>query len=120
MSLLDKTLNAITGSNIKTIKVDAKQLASIINEAFILKTSSRAERDAIEKTIKGGGLLPSELDSIDHLFHLYVGGFHQGLTKHRTVWVQNFVTEEVYEWSGFSLGEIKKEVSAYLVQASIH
>lgn len=120
MSIGDKILNTLTGSNIKTQQVSAKQLAAIINETFIKQTSTREQRDEIEKTVKGSMMFIKELDSLDGKYHLWVSYFERGLAHHRCVWVKNYITEEVFEWNGFALSELCNEVAPYLVNASLN
>lgn len=53
MSLSDKIINGIMGTNIRTIKVSVEQLAQIVNETIIAATTNEEELRAIEKAIKG-------------------------------------------------------------------
>lgn len=116
MSLSDNIWNGLTGSNIHTIKVSAEQLASIINDVFIVKATSREEKDAIEKVIRGSKLFERKLYSADGKFVLFISHFQRGLTQHRFAFVKNFKTEEVYEWKGLNLGPLRRAVEPYLLQ----
>ena len=51
MSLSDKIINGIMGTNIRTIKVSVEQLAQIVNETIIAATTNEEELRAIEKAI---------------------------------------------------------------------
>ena len=117
MGLEDKVLNAVTGRNMKTVKVSADQLAAIINDTFIQKISSQQERDKLENVLKGRRYWYSEMNSPDGKFELYISEFHRGLTRHRFAWVHNIETDEYFEWKGFSLGTLKKAIRPYLLQA---
>ena len=119
MGLEDKILNAVTGRNIKTVKVDAGQLAAIINDTFIQKMGSYRERDEIQKVLKGSLFRFKEINSPDGKFQLLVSDFRRGLTRHRFAWVHNIETDEYFEWNGFSLGILKKAVQPYLLQAAV-
>lgn len=119
MGLGDKILNAVTGRNMKTVKVDTGHLAAIINDTFIQKTSSRQERDELENVLKGSQFRPKKMNSPDGKFELYVSEFQSGLTEHRFAWVHNIETDEFFEWNGFSLGTLKKAVQPYLLQAAV-
>ena len=120
MSLGDKILNSVFGTNIHTTKVSAEQLAAIINDAFIRNATSREELDKIERTVRGSKLIFRRMDSEDGRFHLYVSYFERGLTQHRYVFVKNYETEEVFEWGGLNLGPLKRAVKPYLLQARIN
>ena len=52
MSLSDKIINGIMGTNIRTIKVSVEQLAQIVNETIIAATTNEEELRAIEKQLK--------------------------------------------------------------------
>ena len=111
MGLGDSLLNSVFGTNIRTIKVSTEQLAEIIDEKFIKPAVTKSELDKIEDTIKGNITpFPKEMDSMDNKFHLYVSGFQRGLTTHRTVWVKNVESQEVFEWKGYTLGSLKDNV----------
>ena len=43
MSLSDKIINGIMGTNIRTIKVSVEQLAQIVNETIIAATTNEEE-----------------------------------------------------------------------------
>ena len=99
MSLSDSLLNAVTGSNISTHKVSVGNLAEIINQTF-LQNAERCEIDKVERAIRGKIFGYTDIESPDGKFHLHVSFFMRGLTKHRTVWVKNYETEDIWEWSG--------------------
>lgn len=119
MSLSDSIMNKLTGGNIRTIKVNASQLASIINDTFITKARTREEKDEIEKIVRGSKLLDRRLESADGRFCLFVSGFRRGtiFSGHRWAFVKNYETEEVFEWHGFSLGSFRRAVEPYLLNA---
>lgn len=108
----DSILSATTG--IKTIHVQADQLANIIDETFIQPASGKAFLDQVHETIKGSKLFPKELESEDGKYRLYVSMFERGLTEHRTVWVKAYETNHVFEWNGYTLGPVKEAVEGKL------
>lgn len=120
MSLGDSIVNSVFGTNIHTIKVNAGQLAAVINDAFIRKATNREELDKIERTVRGSKLMFHRMDSEDGKFHLHVSYFERGLTEHRYVFVKNYETEEVFEWRGLSLSPLKKAVEPYLLHARMN
>lgn len=113
MSLSDSLLNAVTGSNIPTHKVSVGNLAEIINQTF-LQNAERYEIDKVERAIRGKIFGYTDIESPDGKFHLHVSFFMRGLTKHRTVWVKNYETEDIWEWSGFSLSPLKRAMQYHL------
>ena len=120
MSLSDKIINGIMGTNIRTIKVSVEQLAQIVNETIIAATTNEEELRAIEKAIKGSHFFISgDLESSDGKFLFHISLYQRSL-KHRTVWVKNLQTEEIFEWNGFSLGPFKRAMQPYLVNARMH
>ena len=120
MSLSDKIINGIMGTNIRTIKVSVEQLAQIVNETIIAATRNEEELRAIEKAIKGSHFFVSgDWESSDGKFIFHISLYQRSL-KHRTVWVKNLQTEEIFEWSGFSLGTFKRAMQPYLVNARMH
>lgn len=120
MSLSDKIINGIMGTNIQTIKVSVEQLAQIVNETIIAATRNEEELRAIEKAIKGSHFFISgDLESSDGKFLFHISLYQRSL-KHRTVWVKNLQTEEIFEWNGFSLGPFKRAMQPYLVNARMH
>ena len=120
MSLSDKIINGIMGTNIRTIKVSVEQLAQIVNETIIAATTNEEELRAIEKAIKGSHFFISgDWESSDGKFLFHISLYKRSL-KHRTVWVKNLQTEEIFEWSGFSLGPFKRAMQPYLVNARMH
>ena len=120
MSLSDKIINGILGTNIRTIKVSVEQLAQIVNETIIAATTNEEELRAIEKAIKGSHFFISgDWESSDGKFLFHISLYKRSL-KHRTVWVKNLQTEEIFEWSGFSLGPFKRAMQPYLVNARMH
>lgn len=120
MSLSDKIINGIMGMNIRTIKVSVEQLAQIVNETIIAATTNEEELRAIEKAIKGSHFFISgDWESSDGKFLFHISLYKRSL-KHRTVWVKNLQTEEIFEWSGFSLGPFKRAMQPYLVNARMH
>lgn len=120
MSLSDKIINGIMGTNIRTIKVSVEQLAQIVNETIIAATRNEEELRAIEKAIKGSHFFISgDWESSDGKFLFHISLYQRSL-KHRTVWVKNLQTEEIFEWSGFSLGPFKRAMQPYLVNARMH
>ena len=120
MSLSDKIINGIMGTNIRTIKVSVEQLAQIVNETIIAATRNEEELRAIEKAIKGSHFFISgDLESSDGKFLFHISLYQRSL-KHRTVWVKNLQTEEIFEWNGFSLGPFKRAMQPYLVNARMH
>lgn len=120
MSLSDKIINGIMGTNIQTIKVSVEQLAQIVNETIIAATTNEEELRAIEKAIKGSHFFISgDLESSDGKFLFHISLYQRSL-KHRTVWVKNLQTEEIFEWNGFSLGPFKRAMQPYLVNARMH
>ena len=120
MSLSDKIINGIMGTNIRTIKVSVEQLAQIVNETIIAATTNEEELRAIEKAIKGSHFFISgDWESSDGKFLFHISLYQRSL-KHRTVWVKNLQTEEIFEWNGFSLGPFKRAMQPYLVNARMH
>lgn len=120
MSLSDKIINGIMGTNIQTIKVSVEQLAQIVNETIVAATRNEEELRAIEKAIKGSHFFISgDLESSDGKFLFHISLYQRSL-KHRTVWVKNLQTEEIFEWNGFSLGPFKRAMQPYLVNARMH
>lgn len=119
MGLGDFVTNKIMGTNIKSIGVTPEQLADIIDKVFVVPAQSREELDELEKKISGNMVLPSEFDSKDGRFHLFVSGIERGLVTHRTVWVKNYETEEVFEWSGYTLEPIKRLVAGKITKKRI-
>lgn len=120
MSLSDKIINGIMGTNIQTIKVSVEQLAQIVNETIIAATRNEEELRANEKAIKGSHFFISgDLESSDGKFLFHISLYQRSL-KHRTVWVKNLQTEEIFEWNGFSLGPFKRAMQPYLVNARMH
>lgn len=120
MSLSDKIINGTMGTNIRTIKVSVEQLAQIVNETIIAATTNEEELRAIEKAIKGSHFFISgDWESSDGKFLFHISLYKRSL-KHRTVWVKNLQTEEIFEWSGFSLGPFKRAMQPYLVNARMH
>lgn len=108
------------GTNIRTIKVSVEQLAQIVNETIIAATRNEEELRAIEKAIKGSHFFISgDLESSDGKFLFHISLYQRSL-KHRTVWVKNLQTEEIFEWNGFSLGPFKRAMQPYLVNARMH
>ena len=92
MSLSDKIINGIMGTNIRTIKVSVEQLAQIVNETIIAATTNEEELRAIEKAIKGSHFFISgDLESSDGKFLFHISLYQRSL-KHRTVWVKNLQT----------------------------
>lgn len=118
-NIVDKALNAVTGSNIKTIDVSADELARIINEKFIMPAGSYEARREIEKVVKSGYFMRKEIESPDGNYRLWVSAFERGITSHRTAWVKDYATERVYQWEGYSLGPLKRAVQFYLNQADL-
>lgn len=118
MSLSDKLLNAVTGSNIVTHKVSVNTLAEIINQTF-LQNADAAEINRVERAIRGKFMTYTDIDSADGNFHLHISFFMRGLTQHRTVWVKNYETEDVWEWSGFSLSPLKNAMEYYINSARL-
>ena len=116
MSLSDSLLNAVTGSNISTHKVSVGNLAEIIIRPFY-KTPSAMR--SIERAIRGKIFGYTDIESPDGKFHLHVSFFMRGLTKHRTVWVKNYETEDIWEWSGFSLSPLKRAMQYHLNAARL-
>ena len=97
MSLSDKIINGIMGTNIRTIKVSVEQLAQIVNETMIASTRNEEELRAIEKAIKGSHFFISgDWESSDGKFLFHISLYQRSL-KHRTVWVKNLQTEEIFE-----------------------
>ncbi|MCI5640385.1 MAG: hypothetical protein MR316_05310 [Lachnospiraceae bacterium] len=118
MSLSDKLLNAVTGSNITTHKVSVYNLAEIIDQTF-LQNADRYQIDMVERAIKGKIFAYTDIDSPDGNFRLHISYFMRGLTQHRTVWVKNYETEDIWEWSGFSLSPLKRAMQHYLNSARL-
>lgn len=115
--IADGILSATKG--IETIHVQADQLADIIDETFIQPASSKAFLDRVHETIKGSKIFYKELESEDGKYRLYVSMFERGLTEHRTVWVKNYNTKQVFEWNGYTLGPIREAVEKKLVMRSM-
>ncbi len=110
MGLGDSITNVVFGTNIKTVKVSAATLADIIEKVFIEPATTREELEAVEKTIRGNLIWYKELYTKNMNFRLYVSPFERGLITHRYVFVKDLTTEEVFEWTGYTLGEIKRAV----------
>lgn len=95
-------------------------MAQIVNETIIAATRNEEELRAIEKAIKGSHFFISgDLESSDGKFLFHISLYQRSL-KHRTVWVKNLQTEEIFEWNGFSLGPFKRAMQPYLVNARMH
>lgn len=105
MAIGDKMINSLTGSNIKTIRVSAPQLAEIIYVCFV--SDPGGNPDSIANLLKGKFFTYTDVDSPDNKFHLHISYFHRGLTVHRSAWVKNYETQEIFEWKGYTLGPLK-------------
>lgn len=106
MALEDKIVNALTGSNIKTIRVSAVQLADVIYNCFVLNQGNNP--DNIAKLLKGKIFSYTEVDSPDGKYHLHISHFRRGITVHRVAWVKKYETGEIFEWKGYTLGPLKR------------
>lgn len=102
----------------KTYKVNADQLAGIINQTFIQGADADYLRE-VEKVIKGSKVVPRKIESMDGKFVLYVSAFNRGLTTHRKVWVGKVETEEFWEWNGYTLGPIIDATKNYFIAARL-
>lgn len=105
MAIEDKVLNALTGSNIKTIRVSAPQLADMIYVCFV--SNSGGNPDSIANLLKGKFFTYTDIDSPDGKFHFHISYFQRGLTVHRSAWVKNYETQEVFEWKGYTLEPLR-------------
>lgn len=108
MTIGDKIINAATGSNMKTIRVNCPQMAEIIYECF---GDGEKGVEHIFKMLKGKFFAWTEEDSPDGKYHLHISHFRRSLTIHRVVWVKCYKTEEIFEWRGYTLGPLKREFS---------
>ncbi|MCD7825676.1 MAG: hypothetical protein LUH14_06940 [Clostridiaceae bacterium] len=112
--------NMITSAmGIKTVKVDADQLAEIINLAFLEPASSMDFVQRVENTVAGSKLTVKELYSEDGKYYLYVSLFERGLTQHRTAFVKDLEQNTVYEWSGYNLSPLKNAVAFKIAARSM-
>ena len=116
MGLGDKVVNKVLGTNIKSIAVSPEILADMIEKTFIVPAQSRQELDQLEKTISGSWFMYTMQYSNDERFLLYVSHFQRGLVTHRTVWIKNIETEEIFERRGYTLAPIKKVVAQKIIR----
>lgn len=114
MRLGGMAIDKLLGTNVKTRMVSAEVLAEIMDKVFILPAVSEADLEMLERTLKGKWFWPSGQYSDEGRYWLYVSPFKRGLITHRTVWVKNCETEEVFEWKGYTLGPIKNAVAEKL------
>lgn len=105
MAMGDKLINAVTGSNIKTIRVSATQLADLIYVCFV--SNPGGSPDSIMNLLKGKLFTYTDIDSPDGKFHFHISYFQRGLTVHRSAWVKNYETQEVFEWKGYTLDPLR-------------
>lgn len=105
MVVRDKIINTLMGSNIKTVRVTALQLAELIYNNFVNEEKNATH---ISKILKGRFFLYTDIDSADKNYHLHISHFRRGLTVHRVVWIKRYETEEVFEWKGYTLRPLKK------------
>ncbi|MFR0865050.1 MAG: hypothetical protein ACLSGV_00890 [Eubacterium sp.] len=111
MSLSDKIINGIMGTNIRTIKVSVEQLAQIVNETIIAATTNEEELRAIEKAMKGSHFFISgDWESSDGKFLFHISLYQRSL-KHRTVWVKIYRQKKFLNGMGFLLVPSKEQCS---------
>lgn len=79
----------------------------------------RDDIDKVERAIKGKILAYTDIDSPDGNYRLHISYFLRGITRHRTVWVKKYDTEDVWEWSGFSLSPLKSAMRSHLTSARL-